>query len=353
MTKAHPPAFTIDGRAIGAGYPPYIIAELSGNHNGDIGRAFALIEAAAAAGADAVKLQTYTADTITIDHNGPEFVVDLPLWRGRTLHDLYREAHTPWDWHAALFDKARACGISLFSSPFDFTAVDFLEDLNCPAYKIASFEMVDTQLIAKAASTGKPMIISTGMASLEEIAQAIQAAREGGCRDLAILHCVSAYPAPYSDAFLANITDLKNRFDVHVGLSDHTPGITVPIAAATLGAVIIEKHVTLSRDDGGVDSQFSLEPDELRSLVDAAAIVPDLLGGPFYGVKESERDSVKYRRSLYVVADIRKGEPFTPDNVRSIRPGLGMAPSALPRILNKHAARDIGAGTPLTPEDIE
>lgn len=352
-TPAPTAAFEIAGRPVGVGHAPYVIAELSGNHNGDIERAFDLIDAAKDAGADAVKLQTYTADTITIDHGGPGFVVDLPLWKDRTLYDLYQEAHTPWDWHERLFAKARDCGITIFSSPFDATAVDFLEGLGCPAYKIASFEMVDTELIKKAAATKKPLIISTGMATFDEISTAAMTAKNAGASGVAVLHCVSSYPAPFSDAYLKNIPELRSRLHVEVGLSDHTPGIAVPVAATALGATVIEKHLTLSRDDGGVDSAFSLEPQELRSLVDAVSVVPEMLGGPFFGPKESEKDSLKFRRSLYVVADIEEGAPFTAENVRSIRPGFGLAPSNLPRVLTKHAARALKRGAPLREDDLQ
>ena len=342
----------IDGRKIGPDGPPYVVAELSGNHNGEIERAFGIIAAAKVAGASAVKLQTYTADTITIDSDRSEFVVDLPLWKNRTLHDLYEEAHTPWDWHEGLFAKGKELGITVFSSPFDPTAVDFLESLGAPAYKIASFELVDIPLIEKVAATGKPVIMSTGMGSLDEIGDAVNAARGAGCRELALLHCVSAYPTPFDQANLANIGVLAERFEVPVGLSDHTMGTVVPVAATALGAAIIEKHVTLSRADGGVDSAFSLEPDELKQLVDDVAIAAETRAGPRFGAKEAEAGSLNYRRSLYVVADIEAGECFTESNVRSIRPGFGLPPKHLKSVLGKTASRALKRGEPLAEDMI-
>lgn len=340
---------SIAGRAIGAGQPPYVIAELSGNHNGEIGRAVRLIEAAREAGADAVKLQTYTADTITIDHAGPGFVVEGGLWHGRKLHDLYREAHTPWDWHPALFEHARKLGIACFSSPFDPTAIELLERLGAPAYKIASFEIVDTPLIRRAAETGKPLIISTGMAAADEIAEAVAAAREaGGDPDLVLLHCVSGYPTPAEEANLLRIPALAAAFAVPVGLSDHTLGIEVAIAAVALGAVVIEKHVTLARADGGPDAAFSLEPHELAALVKGVRTAHAALGRADYGRAESEKGNMAFRRSLYVVEDVAAGEAFTSANVRSIRPGYGLAPKYLPDVLGKHARAAIPRGTPLS-----
>lgn len=341
------PGMTIAGRRIAADQPPYVIAELSGNHNGDIERAFAIIEASAAAGASAVKLQTYTADTITIDHDGPGFVIEDGPWAGRRLHDLYREAHTPWEWHEALFAKARSHGLGVFASVFDETSVDFLESLGCPAYKIASFEIVDLPLIARAARTGKPMILSTGMAGLAEIEAAVAAARGAGCRDLILLHCISGYPTPASEANLATIPHLAQAFGTAVGLSDHTLGVAVSVAAVALGAVVIEKHVTLRRSDGGPDAAFSLEPDELRLLCDAVRDAQAARGGVAYGCQPSEAASLQFRRSLYAVRDIRAGEALTADNVRSIRPGYGLAPRHLPEIIGRRADRDIARGTPL------
>jgi len=338
---------SIAGRAIGTGQPPYVIAEMSGNHNGDIGRALAIIDAAKAAGADAVKLQTYTADTITIDHDGPGFRIEGGLWNGRTLHELYEEAHTPWDWHARLFERGRALGIIVFSSPFDATAVDFLEGLGCPAYKIASFEIVDLPLIERAAATGKPLIISTGIARLDEIGEAVAAARGAGAGGIALLHCVSGYPTPIEEANLMTIPDLRDAFDTVVGLSDHTPGTVVAASAVALGAALVEKHFTLSRADGGVDSAFSLEPRELEELCRSCRAAWQAMGEASYDLKPSEKGNKIFRRSLYVVEDVAKGQPFTGRNLRSIRPGFGLAPKHLQHVLGKRASRDIARGTPM------
>ena len=339
---------TIADRPIGSAQPPYVVAEMSGNHNGDIGRALALIEAAKAAGADAVKLQTYTADTITIDHDGPGFRIESGLWAGRTLYELYREGHTPWDWHEALFDKGRELGITVFSSPFDHTAVDFLEGLDAPAYKIASFEAVDLPLIERAAKTGKPLIISTGMADREEIGEAVTAARGAGCRDLVLLHCVSGYPTPVEECNLRTLADLAATFNLPVGLSDHTLGTAVPIAAAALGACLIEKHFTLRRADGGPDAAFSLEADELAALVVAANEAWLAMGAVDYDQKPSEREYAGLRRSLYVVSDIAAGGELTTENIRSIRPGFGLAPKHLPRVLGRRVRSALKRGTPLS-----
>jgi len=345
-------SLAIAGRPIGPGHPPYIVAEMSGNHNGDIGRALAIIDAAADAGADAVKLQTYTADTLTIDHDGPEFRIKGGLWDGRTLYDLYNEAHTPWDWHPRLFEHGRQRGVAVFSTPFDETAVDFLESLGAPAYKIASFEMIDLPLIEKVAAKMKPMVMSTGLASLDEIGESVAAAREAGCRDLILLHCVSGYPTEPKDANLRTLPHLAETFGAVAGLSDHTPGIAVSVAAIALGACFIEKHVTLRRADGGPDSAFSLEPVELAELVKGCRTAWEALGRVNYEREESERGNEVFRRSLYVVEDVTKGERFTAKNVRSIRPGLGMAPKHLPEVLGKRATRDLKRGTALKPDMI-
>ena len=339
--------FEIAGRPIGRDHPPLVIAEVSANHLGRIDRALETIEAAAECGADAIKIQTYTADTITMDHDGPGFLLESGPWAGRTLYDLYREAGTPYEWHAELFARARECGVPLFSTPFDFTAVDLLEELDAPAYKIASFEAVDLPLIARVAKTGKPMIISTGMASLGEIDEAVRTARENGATGLALLHCLSSYPAPIDQADLRTIPHLGEAFDVVPGLSDHTPGTACAVAAVALGARIIEKHFTLSRADGGPDSEFSLEPDELKRLVEDCHNAFHALGSVRYGAASSERGSITYRRSLYAVADVAAGEPLTPDNVRSIRPGHGLAPKWYDRVIGHTASRDIKRGEPL------
>ncbi|CAA7623193.1 pseudaminic acid synthase [Magnetospirillum sp. SS-4] len=339
---------SIDGRAIGPDVPPYVVAEMSGNHNGDIGRAFRLLDAARAAGADAVKLQTYTADTITIDHDGPGFVIEGGPWSGRSLHDLYREAHTPWEWHRPLFEHAHALGLTIFSSPFDATAVDLLEDLGAPAYKVASFELVDLPLVRRIAATGKPLVMSTGLAHLGEIQDAVTAARDAGCRDLILLHCVSGYPTAPEDANLRTIPHLAEAFGVAAGLSDHTLGVAVSVAAVALGACFIEKHFTLARADGGPDAAFSLEPDELKALVDGARTAWAALGRVSYDLKPSERGNLQFRRSLYVVADMAAGEIFTEANLRSIRPGHGLAPRHLPEVAGRPATRALARGTPLS-----
>ena len=341
------PSISIAGRRIGMGAPPYVIAELSANHNGSIARAFAIMDAAKAAGADAIKLQTYTPDTITIDHDGPGFRIDDGPWRGRTLHSLYREAHMPWEWHEPLFARGRELGLAVFSSVFDETSVDLLERLGTPAYKIASFEAIDLPLIERAARTGKPLIISTGMASLGEVAEAVAAARRAGCKELALLYCISGYPTPAGEANLATIPHLAQAFGTVVGLSDHTLGVGVAAAGVALGAAIVEKHVTLRRADGGPDSGFSLEPQELIDLCRACRDAQAAVGSVRYGGKPSEATSKLHRRSLYAVADIAPGERLTARNLRSIRPGFGLPPKHLPELLGRIAARPIPRGTPI------
>lgn len=338
----------INGREIGPDHAPYIIAELSANHNGDIQRAFQIMEAAKKAGADAIKLQTYTADTITIDCDSEDFQIHGGLWDGQTLYNLYKGAQMPWEWHKPLFEKAKELGITIFSSPFDYTAVDLLEELGAPAYKIASFEAIDLPLIKYVAKTGKPMIISTGMANEEEIQEAINAAYEGGCKELVVLHCVSGYPAPAGEYNLATIADISNRFNVISGLSDHTIDNTTAIASVVLGASVIEKHVTLDRNGGGPDDSFSLEPKELEQLCRDAKVAWQALGKVNYERKESEKGNAKFRRSLYVVKDIAEGEEFTTENVKSIRPGFGLAPKHLDDILGKKAVKNIPKGQPIS-----
>ncbi|MEH6518704.1 MAG: pseudaminic acid synthase [Halioglobus sp.] len=347
------PEFCIDGRRISAEEPPYIVAEMSGNHNGDIGCALRILDAAKEAGADAVKIQTYRADTITIDHHGPEFLIKSGLWEGRRLYELYEEAHTPWDWHGSIFEYAHKIGITVFSSPFDPSAVDFLESLNAPAYKIASPELIDLPLIRKVAQTGKPIVMSTGMATLEEIGEAVEAARQAGAQEIAVLHCTAAYPAPPEEANLATIAEIARRFDVVSGLSDHTLGTVVSSIAVALGASFIEKHFTLSRADGGVDSAFSLEPVELAQLVSDARIAHSAVGSLAFAPTASEGAVLMNRRSLYVVAPVAKGEVLTEAAIRSIRPGNGMKPKYLEVVLGRRAARDLTFGEPLESSMIE
>lgn len=342
------PSITIAGRRIAADQAPYVIAEMSANHNGSIETAFKLIEAAKQVGADAVKLQTYRPDTITLNCDSEDFRIRGGLWDGRTLYDLYQEAHMPWEWHAPLFAHAREHGITIFSSPFDNTAVDLLEDLNAPAYKIASFEAVDLALIRYVASTGKPMIISTGMADAEEIQEAIDAARAGGCKELAILHCVSGYPAPTGDYNLRTIPDMIQRFGLVTGLSDHTMDNTTAITSVAMGASIIEKHFTLDRMAGGPDDSFSLEPLDLAALCKDSEIAWAALGRVDYGRKSSEQGNVKFRRSLYFVKDMRAGEVITLDSIRSVRPGFGLAPKQLSEVLGKRVKRDVTHATPVS-----
>lgn len=341
------PSISIAGRKIGADEPPYVIAELSANHNGKFETALKIIEEAKKAGADAVKLQTYTADTITLNCGSKDFKISGGLWDGRTLYELYQEAHMPWEWHAPLFEYARKLGITIFSSPFDTTAVDLLEGLNTPAYKIASFEAIDLPLIKYVASTGKPMIISTGMADAEEIAEAIEAAREGGCKELAILHCVSGYPAPAHDYNLRTIPDMMQRHGLVTGLSDHTLDNTTAITSVALGASIIEKHFTLDRSGGGPDDSFSLEPAELVALCRDSKTAWAALGKVDYGRKSSEQGNVQFRRSLYFVSAINKGDVIQAGMIRSVRPGFGLAPKHIDSVIGKRASFDIRANTPV------
>lgn len=345
-------SITIAGRRIAVDEPPYIIAELSANHNGKLETALRIIEEAHKAGADAVKLQTYTADTITLNSDAEEFKIRGGLWDGRTLYDLYQQAHMPWEWHSQLFEYAKKIGITIFSSPFDSTAVDLLESLNAPAYKIASFEAVDLPLIRYVASTGKPMIISTGMADAEEIAEAIDAARAGGCKELAILHCVSGYPAPAGDYNLRTLPDMAQRYGLVTGLSDHTLDNTTAIASVALGASIIEKHFTLDREGGGPDDSFSLEPADLLALCRDSKIAWASLGAVNYGFKSSEVGNVQFRRSLYFVKDMIAGDIISEGCIRSVRPGYGLAPKFLDDLLGKTVLFDVKAGAPVTKKDV-
>jgi pseudaminic acid synthase len=338
----------IGGRPVGAGHPMWVIAEISANHNGDRGRALELVRAAAAAGADAVKFQTYTADSMTLDLDDPVFRIGPgTLWEGRRLHELYADAATPYEWHESLFAEAAAHGLVPFSTPFDAAAVAFLEELDPPVHKIASFELVDLALIRTAAATGKVLVLSTGMATAEEIDAAVVAAREGGAGGVVLLRCNSAYPAPPAEMDLRTIPDMAQRWGVPVGLSDHTLGTTAAVTAVALGACVLEKHVTLARSDGGPDAAFSLEPDELAGLVTAVREAEAALGGVRYGPAEQETASLAFRRSLFVVDDVAEGEAFTTDNVRAIRPGDGLPPRHLDEVLGRPATRAIGRGTPL------
>lgn len=344
----------ISGRRIGADHPCYIIAEMSANHGHSFEKAKELILAAKTAGADAIKLQTYTPDTLTIDCRRPEFRVGKgTLWEGQNLYDLYSEAFTPWEWQPELKKEAESLGMHCFSTPFDDTSVDFLELMNVPAHKIASFELVDTQLLKKVASTGKPVIMSTGMATFSEVEEAVQTLRSAGCTQLALLKCTSAYPSLPEDMNLRTITHMAASFNLPVGLSDHSMGIAVPVAAVALGACIIEKHLTLRRSDGGPDSAFSLQPEEFRAMVDAVRSAEKSLGTINYKPTDLEEASRAFRRSLFVVKDIKAGEAFTRTNVRSIRPGHGLAVKELDRVLASRAARAIERGTPLSEDLIE
>ena len=341
-------AIMINGRKIGLDCLPYVIAEMSANHNGSIDSAYRLIHAAKMAGADAVKMQTYTPDTITLNSSSEEFTIRGGLWDGRTLYDLYREAYTPWEWHKPLFEYAKKLEITIFSSPFDCTAVDLLEDLNAPAYKIASCEAIDLPLIRYVSKTGKPVIISTGMANADEIKEAICAAREGGCDQLAILHCVSGYPAPPSDYNLRTIPDMIARFGLVTGLSDHTIDNVTAISSIALGSSIIEKHFTLNRDGGGPDDSFSLEPNELADLCLGVKTSWQTLGKIDYGLKSSEQGSVKFRRSLYFTKSLKAGEVITENDIRSVRPGYGVAPKYFNDFIGKKVLGDIEKNTPVT-----
>ena len=339
----------ICGRKVGQDSHPFVIAEMSGNHNQSLDRALAIVEAAAASGAHALKLQTYTADTMTIDIREGEFFISDPksLWSGTSLYELYNQAYTPWDWHEPIFRRARELGMIPFSTPFDESAVDFLESLDVGVHKIASFENTDIPLIRKVAATGKPMIISTGMASVAELDETVRAAREAGCRDLILLKCTSTYPATPENTNIRTIPHLRELFGCEVGLSDHTMGCGAAVASIALGATVIEKHFTLARADGGVDSSFSMEPDEMRLLVTETERAWQALGQVSYGTTAAEKKSLVFRRSLYVVEDIKSGEPFTAKNVRAIRPGFGLAPRWIDTVLGKRAKQAVKRGTPV------
>lgn len=343
-------SFQIGNRKIGSGHPPLIVAEMSGNHNQSLDRAFEIVEAAAKAGAHALKLQTYTADTMTLDLREGEFFISDPtsLWKGTSLYELYQKAHTPWEWHGPIFERCRELGMICFSTPFDEKAVDFLETLGAPCYKIASFENTDLPLIRKIAATGKPMIISTGMATVAELDEAVRAAGDAGCGDMILLKCTSTYPASPVNSNLLTIPHMRNLFDVQVGLSDHTPGLGAAIAAVALGATLVEKHFTLRRSDGGVDAAFSLEPAELRALVIETERAWKALGGIRYGPLEEEKESMIFRRSLYVAKDMKTGDTFTKENLRAIRPGYGLQTKYYALILGKSINKNSKKGTPLT-----
>jgi N-acetylneuraminate synthase len=341
------PRISIQNRPIGVEYPPYVIAEMSANHNGSLDRAFSILQEAKSSGADAVKIQSYTADTITLDCDREDFMIRGGLWDGRRLHDLYREAEMPWEWHRPLFDHAQELGITLFSSPFDRTAVDLLESLNAPAYKIASFEVIDLPLIRYAASTGKPLIVSTGMATRDEIDEAVEAALGAGCRELAILRCVSGYPAPAQDYGLRTLEDMQMRYGVVTGLSDHTLDNTTAIASVALGAAIVEKHFTLDRSGGGPDDSFSLEPKELAALCSTARLAWEALGTVRYGPAPSERSNVKFRRSIYFVRSLAEGDVITPDAIRVVRPGFGELPKHFDKLIGRKVKQKVEQNTPV------
>lgn len=350
-----PADFSIAGRAVGVGAPPLVIAEMSGNHNHSLERALAILDAAADSGARALKIQTYTADTLTLDVADGDFLITDPdsLWAGRSLHSLYQEAYTPWEWHEAIFMRARERGMIPFSTPFDESAVDFLEELDVPCYKIASFENVHLPLIRKVAETGKPIIMSTGMATEDEIAEAVDTARSAGCRDLILLKCTSTYPATPENTNLATIPDMRERFGCYVGLSDHTLGIGAAVAAVAFGAVVVEKHFTLSRADGGVDSAFSMEPHEMSTLVAETERAWQAVGGVHYGPTDAEQSSLQFRRSLYVAEDMRAGDVFTVESLRIVRPGHGLAPKHFDEIIGRRIARDAAKGTPVSWDLVE
>ncbi|MBK1725448.1 pseudaminic acid synthase [Halorhodospira neutriphila] len=347
MTQTASPHFELEGRPIGSGHPPYIIAELSANHNGSLEQALAIIDAIAETGADAVKLQTYTADTMTLDSDRPDFQLTEGPWAGRSLYELYEWAHTPWEWHEALFQRGRERGLTVFSSPFDATAVDFLEDFEPAAYKIASFELVDLPLIEYAASKGRPLIMSTGMATRTEVMEAVATARRAGCEEICLLHCTSGYPTPPEEADLRTLPVLGERYGVVPGLSDHTLEMAVPVAATALGACVIEKHVTMRRADGGPDAAFSLEPEELRDLVEQTRTAWQALGCVREGPRESEATQRPLRRSLYVAKDMKAGEVFTSENVKSVRPGYGLEPKYYEALLGAYAIANIDFGSPV------
>jgi len=339
----------IADRFIGRNHPPFIIAEMSGNHNQSLTRALEIVESAARTGVHALKLQTYKPDTMTLDLDEREFHISDPnsLWTGNSLYKLYGQAYTPWEWHQPIFERARALGLVVFSTPFDDTAVDLLESLNAPCYKIASFENTDLPLIRRVAATGKPLIISTGMASVAELDETVRAARGAGCRDLILLKCTSTYPATAGNTNILTIPHMRELFDCEVGLSDHTMGVGVSVASVALGATVIEKHFTLNRADGGVDSAFSMEPGEMAQLVAETERAWQALGRVSYGATEVEKKSMVFRRSLYVVQDLKAGDLLTKENVRAIRPGLGLPPKYLERVLGKRVSRDVGRGTGL------
>lgn len=344
---------TINGRKIGPKHKPYIIAELSANHNGKIDKALEAIEVAAACGVDAIKIQSYTADTMTIDCDHTDFQISGGLWDGYKLYDLYQWAQTPFEWHEKIFAKAKEVGVTLFSTPFDETAVELLEQLNAPAYKLASFEITDLPLIKRIAQTGKPLIISTGMANLEEIEEAISTARNNGCQELVVLHCISAYPAPFEQANLATIADISEKFDVIGGLSDHSLATVVSVTSVALGASLIEKHFTLDRTDKGPDSEFSLEPDELKRLVIETEAAHKAIGVAGYERKPVEEANIKFRRSLYFVSDIKQNEIITEKHIRRIRPGFGLAPKYYEDIIGKKVNQSITRGTAVSWDLIE